>query len=77
MRRFNSSKLLLLYGVIHDDNVANNGGGFNARKLCGPKRSVVVLKLIPWEVVVGAKPPTRGQSRTLRGLTRKEEILSA
>ena len=33
------------------------------------------MKLIPWEVFVGAKPPTRGQSQTGRGLTRKEEIL--
>ena len=50
MRRFVSSKLLLLQKVISDDNAANNGGGFNARKLCGPKRSANVLKLIPWEV---------------------------
>jgi len=32
LRRFNSSKCLLLQKVISDDNVANNGGGFNARK---------------------------------------------
>lgn len=51
MRRFVSSKLLLLQKVISDDNVANNGGGFNARKLCGLKRSANTLKLIPWEVV--------------------------
>jgi len=44
-------------------------------RLCGPQRSTNVLKLIPWEVVVGAKPPTRGQSRILRRPTRKEEIL--
>ena len=37
LRRFVPSKILLLYGVIRNDNSANNGGTSNLQDFCGPK----------------------------------------
>ena len=50
MRGFVPSKNLLLYGVIRNDNSANNGGTFIVRQFGGPKVSKKQIKAIPWEV---------------------------